>query len=51
MDTSTWLPVKLVYELNGESVAIDISGMAAVSGGVAGFDQSAYEGYEIIDFR
>lgn len=51
MDTSTWLPVKLVYELNGESVAIDISGMAAVSGGIAGFDQSAYKGYEIIDFR
>lgn len=51
VSTATWLPSKLVYDLNGDSVAVDITGIAATTERLAAFDSSAYKGYEIIDFR
>lgn len=51
VSTATWLPSKLVYDLNGDSVVVEISGIAATTQRLAAFDASAYNGYEIIDFR
>ena len=50
LDTATLSPRSLVYDYDGERVAVDI--VRVVSGApLPQFDPTRYSGYEFIDFR
>ena len=51
IDARTSLPKSIVYQLSGESIRVDINHIASVATTPAKFDESKYQGFEIIDFR
>ena len=50
-DEKTGRPVGLVYELYDERVTIDVVSIGSAKERVKRFNQSAYRGYEVVDFR
>ena len=51
IDARTSLPKSIVYQLSGESIRVDINHIASVATTPVKFDESKYQGFEIIDFR
>ncbi len=50
IDRTTSLPVRLVYEAEDDRVIIRFDGIKDLSKPIPRFDESRFEGYEIIDF-
>lgn len=51
VDGDTGLPRRIAYRSEGDDVVVDILSVASSVAPPARFDASAYDGYEIIDFR
>lgn len=51
LDEKTGRPIGLEYELYDERVVIDAISIATAKEQVKHFNQSAYRGYEVVDFR
>jgi outer membrane lipoprotein-sorting protein len=51
LDEKTGRPIGLEYELYDERVVIDVISIATANEPVKRFNQSAYRGYEVVDFR
>ena len=51
VSTSDMRPLSLVYDYDGERVAVRILRIAPLSEPLGRFDLRNYDGYELIDFR
>ncbi len=51
VNTSTWMPETLTYEIDSERVTVKIDRIAATAAAPKAFDAEQYRGYEFIDFR
>lgn len=51
MNNSTRLPVRLVYRMGNDTIAVDLTSIRPASTALRRFDAKAYPGYEVIDFR
>ena len=51
IDAKSHLPKRIRYEMDGAGVEIRINAIRPISTALKAFDQSAYGGYEFIDFR
>ena len=51
VDNATRLPVRLVYRMAGDAVTVELPSIKPSTTELRRFDASAYQDYEIIDFR